>query len=192
MEEDLDYKKKEEEASEDQQSEDGSNSGEEKKSETPPTPPQKEDSEDNSSETSDKEEDKDKKKKYNLEEIPEYMELVHKFAELESNYNALAEEAKSLREFKLMAERKQKQEMIDSFYMLSDSDKKDIVDHIDSYSLDEIEAKLSVCYARSMIKKEEAAEEPEEKLNGMFSLNEAPQDNAPDWIKAVRKLSENN
>ena len=190
MEEEL-YKKQEEEKPEEQKSEGGSNSDDGKKSETPPTPPQKEDSEGKESESSNKEEDEDKKKKYSLEEIPEYMELVHKFAELEANYNALAEEAKSLREFKLAAERKQKQEMIDGFYMLSDSDKKDIIDHIDSYSLDEIEAKLSVCYARSTMKKEETTA-AEEKLDGLFSLGGAPQDNAPDWIKAVRKLSENN
>ena len=37
---------------------------------------------------------------------------------------------------------KEKESMINSFYMLSDEDKKDVVENIDKYSIDDIEAKL--------------------------------------------------
>jgi len=41
--------------------------------------------------------------------------------------------------------------MIKSFYVLSDADKKDVVDNIDQYSLDEIESKLSVICVRNKV-----------------------------------------
>jgi hypothetical protein len=41
--------------------------------------------------------------------------------------------------------------MINSFSMLSDEDKKDVVDNIDNYSLDDIEAKLSVICVRNRV-----------------------------------------
>ena len=94
-------------------------------------------------------EDDKKKKKYTLEEIPEYVELTSKYSELESKYNALVTEnadltaqLEPLKQFKLDTERIQKQDMIkNQFYMLSDDDKKDVMDHIDEYSLEDIEAK---------------------------------------------------
>ena len=41
--------------------------------------------------------------------------------------------------------------MIASFYMLSDEDKKDVVANIDTYSLDDIEAKLSIICVRNKV-----------------------------------------
>ena len=53
--------------------------------------------------------------------------------------------------FKLEVERSQKQAMIDSFYMLSEADKKDVQDNIDNYSIDDIEAKLSIICVRNKL-----------------------------------------
>lgn len=132
--------------------------------------------------------------KYNLEEISEYVELKNKFDTLTSDYAALKEqydilsaEVEPLKEFKLVAEREKKQAMINKFFMLSDEDKKDVIDNIDSYSLDDIEAKLSVICVRNKVNfnLDEDKEEKEEPL--VFNLNTLDTDSdIPDWIKAVK------
>lgn len=145
------------------------------------------------------EETEEEVKTYNLDEIEEYVTLSHRFDELTNqfntltnDYNLLNDEVKSLREFKLQIERAQKEEMINKeFYMLSDEDKKDVLEHINDYSLDEIEAKLSVICVRNKVRFNLDEEKETETLN--FSLNEI-QDNAEDvpaWIKAVKQTSQN-
>lgn len=141
-------------------------------------------------EESEKKEEESKKKEYSLDEIPEYVELNEKFSQLTTDFSALAEEVKELREFKATAEKAEKQKMIDQFYMLSDEDKVDVVSHIDTYSLDEIESKLSVICVRNRVdfsldKKEE---ETADKLT--YSLIEEA-DNVPEWIKAVQETEKN-
>jgi hypothetical protein len=99
----------------------------------------------------------------------------------------LNEEVTSLREFKLTVERDRKQNMIDSFYMLSDEDKKDVVEHIDTYSLDDIEGKLSIICVRNKVNFN-LDETKEEKPQVMFSLdNLSDNDGAPEWVRAVRE-----
>ena len=131
-------------------------------------------------------------KKFSLEEIPEYVELQNNYSALEEKYNALVAEIEPLREFKNEADKREKQAMIDSFYMLSDADKADVVSNIDTYSLDDIEAKLSIICVRNKVnfsldedKKEEAKEEPL-----VYSLGDKDDgDDAPAWIKAVRETA---
>ena len=143
-------------------------------------------------------EDKDKKGKYNLEDVTEYTELLAKFNELEGKYSALEQEKNTLdtevaelKEFKLKAERQNKQQMIDSFYMLSDDDKKDVVEHIDTYSLDDIEAKLSILCVRNKVNfnLEDKHEEDDKTPKGLFNLNNPETDNVPDWVKAIRETA---
>lgn len=143
-------------------------------------------------------EDKDKKGKYNLEDVTEYTELLAKFNELESKYSALEQEKNTLdtevaelKEFKLKAERQNKQQMIDSFYMLSDDDKKDVVEHIDTYSLDDIEAKLSILCVRNKVNfnLEDNHEEDDKTPKGLFNLEHPETDNVPDWVKAIRETA---
>ena len=137
----------------------------------------------------------DKKKKYTLEEIPEYVELQNQYADLEAKYNSLVAEKATqdatiatLTEFKVAAERKDKQEMINQFYMLSDEDKADVIANIDTYSLDDIEAKLSIICVRNKVsfdldddKKNPGTDPMTYNLNG-GSLED---DATPAWIKAV-------
>lgn len=140
-----------------------------------------------------------KKKEYNLEDVEEYTELLNKFNALESQYSALEQEKAALdteiaalREFKLTAERKEKQQMIDSFYMLSDEDKKDVTEHIDTYSLDDIEAKLSIICVRNKVNfnlNDDKKNEQEDNPQGLFNLNGGTTDNVPDWIKAIRETA---
>lgn len=144
---------------------------------------------------SDDEEDK-KKKKFSLEDYPEYVELTSKYSELETKYNALVAEKESLEEqlvplteFKKNAERKDKEAMIKSFYMLSDEDKADVIKNIDTYSLDDIEAKLSIICVRNRVSFDL---DEDEANNQPITFNLDGDDGSaggdstiPDWIKAI-------
>ena len=131
---------------------------------------------------------KDEKKNFSLEEIPEYLELQTAFSELKAKYEALEKEVEPLRAFKKEADKKEKQAMIDSYYMLSDSDKADVIANIDNYSVEDIEAKLAIICVRNKVSfslendKEEQRDEPM-----VYSLQDTDSgDSAPAWIKAVR------
>ena len=131
-------------------------------------------------------------KNYSLEEIPEYVELQNNYSALEERFNALTAEIEPLRQFKAEADKKEKQAMIDSFYMLSEADKAEVVANIDNYSVNDIEAKLAIICVRNKVnfnldedKKEEAKEEPM-----VYSLTDNDDgDDAPAWIKAVRETA---
>ena len=149
------------------------------------------------------EEDEDKKKKAPIkheltdDEVVDselYKNLAVQFTELQKQFEALKNEVEPLRQFKVDADRKAKQDMIDSFYMLSDADKKDCIDNIDTYSLNDIEAKLSIICVRNKVsfnleddKKEENTSKKEPTI---YNLNGTDgEDNAPAWIKAVRETA---
>lgn len=126
---------------------------------------------------------------YSLDEIPEYQELTEKYTQLQSDYDTLRQEVEGLRAFKVSTERTAKEDMIKSFYMLSDAEKQDCFDNIDKYSLDDIEAKLSVICVRNKVnfhlEEEEHKEEPM-----VYQLGDNDDgDSAPAWIKAVRNTA---
>ena len=83
--------------------------------------------------------------------------------------------------------------MIDSFYMLSDEDKADVIENIDKYSLDDIEAKLSVICVRNKVNFNLEDENTEKKETVVFSLDNEEDDNAvvPAWVKAIQKVAKN-
>lgn len=137
--------------------------------------------------------DKKKKKNYSLEDVVEYTELKAqydelqtKFAALETENNSLKEQIAPLAEFKNAAEKKDKEDMIAKFYMLSDEDKADVVENIDKYSLDDIEAKLSVICVRNKVSFDL---DENNKPNGAttFNLNNSSEDDddMPAWVKAA-------
>lgn len=141
---------------------------------------------------------KEEPKKYNLDEVTKYTELLGKYETLQGEFETLKQEKSdletevtSLREFKLTADRKEKQSMIDSFYMLSDDDKKDVVEHIDTYSLDDIEAKLSIICVRNKVNfnLNNNNEQDDNQPKGLFNLENPADDNVPEWIKAVRETA---
>ena len=151
-------------------------------------------------ECNDKDEDKDKeegkKEKYNLEEIQEYVELSEKYSTLETEYaNAqktisdLESKINELTAFKKQIEKAEKQKMIDGFYMLSDEDKADVVANIDTYSLEDIEAKLSIICVRNKV----SFNLDDNKNNGTTTYNldgGVPADETvPAWIKALRSVA---
>lgn len=126
----------------------------------------------------------DEKVKYNLEEIQEYIELKSNYEKLETKFNEMKAEYEDLLEFKNNVERKEKQQMIDGFYMLSDEDKKDVIANIDKYSLDDIEAKLSVICVRNRVSFD-LEEEKKEDSPKVFQLMDEEDDSTPGWVKAA-------
>nr|DAG21577.1 MAG TPA: hypothetical protein [Caudoviricetes sp.] len=82
--------------------------------------------------------------------------------------------------------------MINRFYMLSDEDKADVITNIDKYSIDDIEAKLSVICVRNKV----SFDLDENKKPGVttFNLNSMDdnQDDMPAWVKAVLETEKKN
>ncbi len=138
----------------------------------------------------DDDEEKGKKGKYILEEIQEYVELSEKYSALEADYNAMKEEMAGLIEFKKSIEKKEKEAMIASFYMLSDEEKKDVVDNIDTYSLKDIEAELSIICVRNKVNFNLDEDNTETKKPTTFSLDGSLGDeNVPAWVKSLRNVA---
>lgn len=142
--------------------------------------------------------EEDKKDKYNLDEIQEYIELRDKFSQLEQDYNALNETYNSLKAenealvtFKKSIEKKEKEAMIDSFYMLSTEDKREVLENIDVYSLDEIEAKLSIICVRNKVSF--SLEEDKKATLDVTTYNlkstEVVEESAPAWLKTLRNVA---
>lgn len=169
----VDDKKKEEEEDK-KEKKDASDSDSEKKDNTP-------------ADKEDKEEE-DKKKNYSL--------LEEKYNTLETKYNNLEQEYRALVDFKNQIEDEKKDALIKSFYMLSDEDKADVIANKSQYSLDDIEAKLSVICVRKKVNfdLEDASEDSnEENPITTFNLN-TEETSVPAWVRAVRntKNSKNN
>lgn len=127
----------------------------------------------------------------NLQE--RYSNLETKFNELQSSFNDMKTSYAALVEFKNTKDREQKQEMIDSFYMLSDADKSDVVTNIDKYSLDEIEAKLSIICVHNKL---DLSGGTNTKTNPgtTFNLEEVDEDsesNIPALVSVLRKNRNN-
>ena len=143
------------------------------------------------SEEEDPEKKKGKKVKYDLNEIQEYMDLKNEFDALQTKYNAMETEFTILKKFKDDADREAKREMINSFYMLSDDDKADCVTNIDTYSIDDIEAKLSIICVRNKVSfARDDEEEPAAKDVTTYNLNDtSDEDSVPAWIKAIRSVA---
>ena len=91
---------------------------------------------DDSADEEKKDDEEDKKKKFTV--------LEQEYNELQTSYASLKEEVEELRTFKKKIEDKEKDDLIKDFYMLSDEDKKDVIEHKSEYSLEEIESKLAL------------------------------------------------
>lgn len=146
----------------------------------------KEDEEDTST-SDDNDDNEDDKKKYSL--------LEEQYNNLQKDFAALEEEVVNLRSFKLEIENKEKDNLINQFYMLSDEDKKDVIENKDKYSLEEIESKLAViCFKKKVnFNLEDSSENEESKENEIvttFNVDNK-EDSTPDWIKAVESTMNN-
>ena len=171
----LQFKQEEEEEEPEEEEETPEEEEEEKEEETP----------------EEEEEEDETPKTYSVEE---YEELESKFSALQEERDSLVEQIESLTEFKMQVERERKEEMINSFYMLSDEDKKDVVENIDKYSLEDIEAKLSIICVRNRVSfdLEEESAEGKEQDSVVFTLDDNdPDETTPAWVKAAMDVAKN-
>ena len=80
--------------------------------------------------------------------------------------------------------------MIDSFYMLSAEDKQEVQNNIDNYSLNDIEAKLSIICVRNKVdfSLNDKEDDKEKEAPIIFNLDPAVNDSdIPEWIQAVKE-----
>ena len=193
----AEYKAKKDEEKNPPKKDEGSEGGEEEKCPKCGKPKSECECEDEDDDEDD-DKKKGKKEKYNLEEIQEYVELSEKYSALETDYsNAqqriedLESQIATLTEFKNKVDRAEKQQMIDSFSVLSDEEKKDVIENIDTYSLDDIEAKLSIICVRNKVSfnldddKNKGNDPTTFSLNGGMNGDES----VPAWIKAIRSVA---
>ena len=141
-----------------------------------------------SEEQEDKEEDQDEKKKYSLLE-EQYNDLSAQYEQLKADYAVLVD-------FKRQVENERKDALINEFYMLSDEDKKDVIDNKEKYSLDEIKAKLAIiCFEKKVNFNSDNSEknnnniDEEQIITYDYNSSDA---NLPDWVKAVKNNIQNN
>jgi len=146
-----------------------------------------EDKKDESAEDTDKEDDSEEKKEdekdYSLVE-QELKTLKASYAEMEAKYQELVT-------FKEAVDNEKKDALINSFYMLSDEDKKDVIENKSKYSLDDIEAKLSVICVRKKVNfdledKDKNENTVEEEVITTYSLNNEESAIVPEWLKALK------
>ena len=152
--------------------------------------------EDEKKEGEDDDEDKKKPAKNELNDNGEdkYTILENKFNELIEKYTSLEQKNAELLEFKQKTEDKEKDALINKFYMLSDEDKKEVIENKSKYSLDDIEAKLSVICVRKKVNFEKENDSTAEQNNSVttYNLNSSEVDNLPAWLKAVENHGNRN
>lgn len=133
---------------------------------------------------------------YNLDEIEEYQTLKAEYSELKGKYDVLVAEKESmqtelhsLREVKNNVDRTEKESLIGNFYMLDEEDLKDVKENIDSYSLADIEAKLSIVAFRKKVNFNLDSEPVD--TDDIVSFNAQSEESVPAWIKAIDKVKNN-
>ena len=122
-----------------------------------------------------------KEKSYSLLET-ELAETKAAYADLEQKYQVLVE-------FKKQIDNEKKDALINSFYMLSDEDKADVIENKSNYSLDEIESKLSVICVRKRVNfdLEDTSKKEEEVVENVttYNMNDV-EPTTPAWIAAIK------
>ena len=134
---------------------------------------------------SEDEEEESKKKKFSLEE----------YEAMQAEVESLRAEVATLREFKLVIENQEKDALINRYHMLSDEDKKEIIEHKEEYSLEEIQSKLAVIYVEKNVdfstltgEVEEVTEVEEDPITS-FSLEAPVAGFAPSFLSALRQTA---
>ena len=148
----------------------------------------KEDNKEEEEDNEDGNEDKDdKEEKYSLLE-KEYNTLQSQFTDLQSKYDELVA-------FKASIEDKEKDALINKFYMLSDEDKADVIANKAKYTLDDIEAKLSIICVRKKVnfdlEDNSKQDNKEEDVTTTFALSDVESD-VPAWVSALKNTQNRN
>lgn len=141
----------------------------------------------NADNSGDKEDDekKDGSKKYEL--------LENEYNELKTQFEVLKTQNEDLIKFKRDIENKEKDNLIAEFSMLSDEEKKDVIENKSKYTLDEIKSKLSVIYFDKQVKNSlnESAKNDnnkEKEVVTTFDVHTDGDASIPDWVKDVEAI----
>ena len=138
------------------------------------------------------EEYKKKKPKASCSLESDFAALQVEFEAVKAQLEEANSELESLREFKLGIENQQKDALIAKYYMLSNEDKAEIIEHKSEYTLDEIDAKLALLYVRENVDFSTITSEAEEVVKDenpitTFSLDSAvDMTEVPNFVKALR------
>ena len=124
-----------------------------------------------------------------------YSALENQFNELQSNFTALQGAHTELVEFKRQIDDAKKDQMIESFYMLTDEDKQEVMANKANYTVEDIEEKLSVICFRKKVnfdsdntsKNNNKTEEPVV----TFTMTGMGTGSKPAWISAVDNFKNN-
>lgn len=125
-----------------------------------------------------------------VEENTEYELLKAEYAALQTKFNLLEEQNAELLKFKKEIEEKEKDELIASFYMLSDEDKKEVVENKANYSLKEIKAELSMICVDKKVNFSLAKEQVGQNMGLTVNLNAHQAETLPAWLRAVQNFKE--
>ena len=184
------FEKKEEEKKEETNSDSNENASKEEKEEDKKDKKEysaKDDKEDKEEDKENKDSSEDKDDKEDEDEKKKFTALSAEYQSLSQKYAKLEEEITSLREFKQNIEDKEKDELISQFFMLTDEDKKDVIENKSKYTIDEIKSKLAViCFDKKVNFNLEESSENEDKQKEITTFNVVDtEDSTPDWVKAV-------
>ena len=146
----------------------------------------KEEEEDKAASDSEDEDEEDEKKPVN--------HSLEEYEALEQEVESLRAEIAELRAFKLNIENEKKDALINKYHMLSDEDKKEVIENKSEYSLEEIQSKLALIYVEKNVNFEtltgeaEAETETEDPITS-FSLEAPVAGFAPSFLSALRQTA---
>ena len=129
------------------------------------------------------------------EEVKDYTLIEQELNDLKAKYAEMETEYQKLVTFKEAVDNEKKDALINSFYMLSDEDKKDVIENKEKYSLDEIEAKLSVICVRNKVNFDsEDSSKSEDKVESQATTYSLDSDTVatPAWLAALKSNRDNN
>ena len=128
------------------------------------------------------------------EEVKDYALIEQELEEIKAKYAEMETKYQELVTFKEAVDNEKKDALINSFYMLSDEDKKDVIENKQKYSLEEIEAKLSVICVRNKVSFD--SEDSSKNENKVESQTTYSLDNSaiatPAWLAALKSNRDNN
>lgn len=123
----------------------------------------------------------------------EYEALQNEYSLLEEKFNSVNEELTSLREYKRTIDNKAKDEMIyNTFGILSDEEKANVIENKENFTLEQIEEKLSVIAVRKQVNlgstnDSKNQESIEGNANTSYNLeNTIEEDNVPEFVKKLK------
>jgi len=124
--------------------------------------------------------------KTNFENVTtELKDTTDKYTALEKENTELKTQNETLSEFQKKVVDQAKKDMVDSFSTLSAEEKKDVSDNLDNYSLEEVEAKLSIIYARKVKSASAAKNDNTNNITTAFALENSDNADVPALARAL-------